>query len=60
VNLRMARKAKGRREAEQQAQANRALHGQTKAARQIAKADKQKIERLLEGAKRDEADGSDL
>jgi hypothetical protein len=54
VNLRMVRKARERREAEQQAQANRALHGQSKAKREIGKAEKQRAEGLLEGAKREE------
>lgn len=60
VNLRMARKARERREAEKQAQANRALHGQTKAAREMAKAEKQRSARLLEGVKRDEPDSPKL
>lgn len=56
INLRMARKARARGEAEKQAQANRALHGQTKTARVIAKADKERAERLLEGVKREDQD----
>lgn len=51
INLRMARKAKARGEAEKQAQANRALHGQTKAGRLTAKAEKERADRLLEGAR---------
>lgn len=54
INLRMARKAKARGEAENQAQANRALHGQNKAARATVKAERQRAERLLDGARRDE------
>lgn len=60
INLRMVRKAKARGEAEKQAQANRALHGQGKAAREIAKAEKARAQRLLDGAKRDDPDGSKL
>lgn len=56
INLRMARKARARGEAEKQAQANRALHGQTKASRAMAKADKERAERLLDGVKREEVD----
>ncbi|NOW46602.1 regulator of protease activity HflC (stomatin/prohibitin superfamily) [Novosphingobium sp. SG751A] len=56
INLRMARKARARGEAEKQAQANRTLHGQTKTARAIAKADKERAERLLDGVKREEQD----
>lgn len=51
VNLRMARKAKARDAAQKQAQANRALHGQTKAARDLAKAEAERAERLLNGAR---------
>lgn len=53
VNLRMARKAKARSEAEKQAHANRTLHGQTKATKLAAKVEKQRVERHLEGVKRD-------
>lgn len=60
INLRMARKAKARGEAEKQAQANRALHGQGKAAREIAKAEKARAERLLDGVKREDPDNSKL
>lgn len=55
INLRMARKAKARGEAETQAQANRALHGQSKGQRAIAKAEKARTERLLDGARREDA-----
>jgi len=54
VNLRMARKAKARSEAEKQAQANRALHGQTKGARRTAQADADRAARLLDGHRRED------
>lgn len=60
INLRMARKAKARGEAEKQAQANRALHGQSKAARAISKAEKERAELLLDGVKREDPDSSKL
>jgi hypothetical protein len=54
VNLRMARKAKARTEAQQQAQANRALHGQTKDARRKAQAEAERAARLLDGHRRED------
>ncbi len=54
VNLRMARKARARAEQERQAAENRALHGETKAQRQLRAADTQRTERLLDGAKRED------
>lgn len=56
INLRMARKAKARTEADKQAQANRALHGQSKGQRAIAKAEKVRAERLLDGVRREDVD----
>ncbi len=53
VNLRMARKAKRREEAEAQAAANRALHGRTKAQKQADAQERARAERLLDGAKRE-------
>ena len=50
VNLRMARKAKKREEAQAQAATNRALHGRTKAQ------DKARAVKLLDGARRDHGD----
>lgn len=52
VNLRMARKAKARSEATRQADANRAAHGQTKAVRRAAAENRDRAERILDGAKR--------
>jgi hypothetical protein len=54
VNLRQARKAKARRDKEATAAANRALHGRNKAERAAEDAEKARINRTLEGAKRDE------
>lgn len=53
VNLRMARKAKKRSDAEAQAASNRALHGRTKARKQADAAEKARAERLLESVKRE-------
>jgi hypothetical protein len=49
VNLRLARKAKGRAEKEKAADANRALHGTPKAVRKLSKAQKNKAEQRLAG-----------
>ena len=56
VNLRMARKAKKREEAQAQAAADRVLHGRTKAQRHADAQDKARVERLLDGARRDPGD----
>lgn len=56
VNLRMARKAKKREEAEAQAATNRAAFGRTKAQRQADAQEKARIAKLLDGAKRDPVD----
>ncbi|GMM60476.1 DUF4169 family protein [Novosphingobium pituita] len=49
INLRMARKARARREAEVQAATNRALHGRTKAEKAAQTAARDKAERHVEG-----------
>lgn len=54
VNLRQARKAKARKDAAVQADAQRALHGRTRAERQAQESDSQRAERLLDGAKRED------
>ena len=54
VNLRQARKAKVRGEAEAKAAGNRALHGRTKAQKLADKADKERLARLLDGVRRDD------
>nr|WP_321456348.1 DUF4169 family protein [uncultured Cohaesibacter sp.] len=53
VNLRQARKAKARNEKEKQAEANRARFGQTKAQKTKARFEADKLERHLDGHKRD-------
>ena len=51
VNLRLARKARDRSEAEAKAAANRALHGRSKAQKQAEKAEQDHIVRTVDGAK---------
>lgn len=53
VNLRMARKARDRVKAEQQAAENRARFGRTKAAKQKERTDAERDARGLEGARRE-------
>ena len=53
VNLRAARKAKDRDEAQAQAAANRARHGRTKSERLKERQDHARQERLIDGAKRE-------
>lgn len=57
VNLGRARKQRAKREAEQEAAANRARFGETKAARQLREAREAERKRLLDGA-RVEEDGA--
>lgn len=54
INLRLARKAKARQQAAQQAQANRARHGLTKAERTAQQLDTARAERQLDGARRED------
>ncbi len=54
INLRLARKARKRDDAARQADANRARHGETKAARQLREAEAARAARQLDGNKRDE------
>ena len=51
VNLRRARKAKARAKAEEEAAANRALHGTPKDLRELTKARSEKARRDLEAAR---------
>ena len=53
VNLRLARKARDRGEAESRAAANRALHGRTKAEKQAAKAEQDRLTKRVDGARLD-------
>lgn len=52
VNLRMARKARARADAQAAAAENRARFGQTKAAKQVQALDAARAARHLDGAKR--------
>jgi hypothetical protein len=54
VNLRQARKARARKDAAVEADANRALHGRTRAEREAQESDAQRAGRLLDGAKRED------
>ncbi|MBI3439549.1 MAG: DUF4169 family protein [Proteobacteria bacterium] len=55
VNLRRARKAKQRSDAETQAQLNRAAFGRTKAEKSQTRTENDAARRKLEGHKRDDA-----
>ncbi len=55
VNLRQARKAKARAEAEKGAAANRAAFGRTKAEKSLTEAQKEAADRKLDGHKHDYA-----
>jgi hypothetical protein len=54
INLRLARKAKARANSAQKAPENRALHGQTKAAKAKLARAAERAARQLDGAKREE------
>lgn len=54
VNLRMARKAKARSADKAEAAANRAQHGRTKAEKSASQAEIARIDRTLDGAKRED------
>ncbi len=51
INLRQARKAKARSAKEREAEANRALHGESNTTRAARKAEEARSARLLDGAK---------
>ncbi len=53
INLRMARKAKARSENKAQADANRAQHGRSKNERKATEAAIARIDRTVEGARRE-------
>ena len=53
INLRLARKARERSEAEASAAANRAIFGQSKAERMARAQELERAAKLLDGAKRD-------
>lgn len=54
INLRMARKARARAADQAKAQSNRAKHGQTRAERSLTTAELIRLDRTLEGAKRED------
>jgi hypothetical protein len=54
VNLKRARKAKERAEAEAKAQANRIAHGRTKTEKKLTKAEQEAAQRKLDGHKRND------
>ena len=56
VNLRQARKQKARTEKERQASENRALHGRTKAERELDRLTSQKAEKFVAGHRREKPD----
>jgi Domain of unknown function (DUF4169) len=56
INLRLARKAKARSAAAQQAAENRALHGQSKALRKLHEGVVERANRELDGARREGED----
>ncbi|MCL6251771.1 DUF4169 family protein [Altererythrobacter sp. KTW20L] len=53
VNLRMARKDRARNAKEREAQANRAVHGESKATKAARKADEARAAALLDGVRRE-------
>ncbi len=57
VNLKQARKRKARAEKTKKAEANRLLHGQPKAATDLARARTEKAARELDGKKLDTPEG---
>jgi len=56
VNLRLARKARARAEAEQKAAQNRAKFGRTKAEKATEQAEAERTARVLDGTRRDMGD----
>ncbi len=54
VNLNKARKAKAKDQARILADANRALHGRTKAEKQREQAERDRAARLIDGARRED------
>jgi hypothetical protein len=54
VNLRLARKARQRSEAERQAAANRASHGETKGEKLRRRQAAERLARTVDGARRDD------
>jgi hypothetical protein len=59
INLRMARKTRARATGQAQAEENRARHGRTKGERAATAAETARIDRTVEGARREHRDPSD-
>ena len=57
INLRQARKARARTDAEAKAAANRVRFGRTVQEKQADKAEVRRADALLDGVKRDDSDG---
>lgn len=57
INLRLARKARDRDADQAKSEANRAKHGRTRSEKLMAQADNARAARVLEGARREPADG---
>ena len=54
VNLRQARKARARRDEQAKADANRAQHGRSKAEKDQARAERDRLDKQLDGARRED------
>jgi hypothetical protein len=54
INLRLARKAKQRAQAQQQAAANRSSHGETRGEKLRRRQEAERLTRTLDGARRDD------
>ena len=54
VNLNQARKASDKAQAKARAAGNRVAHGRTKAEKQAAARERDRVERLLDGSKRED------
>jgi hypothetical protein len=54
INLRLARKARQRKQAEQEAAANRSRFGRTKVAKERQAKEAERLEKVLDGTKLDE------
>lgn len=54
VNLNRVRKARGKEDARAAAAANRAAHGRSKSERSQAEAERERLARLLDGARRED------
>lgn len=56
VNLRLARKARARSAAQAQAATNRAVHGQTLTQKRLTRAERDRLTRTVENARREPED----